>query len=301
MLKLCQNIFNKATRMPMIKTIGIIAKKGRPEARELTKKICSWCVEKGLSVYIEKDLNIKTNQAQAADPLSLIVSVDAVVVLGGDGTLLSVARIPASEKVLIIPVNLGGLGFLTEIRAEEIFILLEQILTGSYTIDSRMLLDVVLFRNGAQHETHRILNDVVINKGAMARIIDLETTVNDLYLNTFKSDGLIICTPTGSTAYSLSAGGPIIYPSLRCISITPICPHTLTNRPIILPDDSVVQIRLKSEHEDVFLTMDGQIGIPLQKDDYIEVRKSGSSMSLVKSPFCDYFEVLKEKLRWGER
>jgi NAD+ kinase len=285
----------------MIKTIGIIAKKGRPEARELTIKICSWCVERGLSVYIEKDLNIITSQAQPADPLSLIVSAEAVIVLGGDGTLLSVARIPASEKVLIIPVNLGGLGFLTEIRAEEIFILLEQIIAGKFTIDSRMLLEVVLFRNGVPHETHRILNDVVINKGAMARIIDLETTVNGLYLNTFKSDGLIICTPTGSTAYSLSAGGPIIYPSLRCISITPICPHTLTNRPIILPDDSVVQVRLKSEQEDVFLTMDGQIGIRLQKDDYIEVKKSGSSLSLVKSPFCDYFEVLKEKLRWGER
>lgn len=285
----------------MIKTIGIIAKKGRPEARELAKKICSWCVERGLSVYIEKDLNIIASQANLADPLSLIVSVEAVVVLGGDGTLLSVARIPASEKVLIIPVNLGGLGFLTEIRVEEVFTLLEQILSGRYTIDSRMLLEVVLFRNGTPHETHRILNDVVINKGAMARIIDLETTVNGRYLNTFKSDGLIICTPTGSTAYSLSAGGPIIYPSLRCISITPICPHTLTNRPIILPDDSVVQIRLKSEQEDVFLTMDGQIGIRLQKEDYIEVKKSGSSMSLVKSPFCDYFEVLKEKLRWGER
>jgi NAD+ kinase len=258
-------------------------------------------VERGLSVYIEKDLNIITSQAQPADPLSLIVSAEAVIVLGGDGTLLSVARIPASEKVLIIPVNLGGLGFLTEIRAEEIFVLLEQIIAGKFTIDSRMLLEVVLFRNGVPHETHRILNDVVINKGAMARIIDLETTVNGLYLNTFKSDGLIICTPTGSTAYSLSAGGPIIYPSLRCISITPICPHTLTNRPIILPDDSVVQVRLKSEQEDVFLTMDGQIGIRLQKDDYIEVKKSGSSLSLVKSPFCDYFEVLKEKLRWGER
>jgi len=285
----------------MLKTIGIIAKKGRPEAREMTKKICSWCVERGLSVYIEKDLNIVTSQAQPADPLSLIVSVEAVIVLGGDGTLLSVARIPASEKVIIIPVNLGGLGFLTEIRAEEIFVLLEQIIAGRFTIDSRMLLEVVLFRNGAPHETHRILNDVVINKGAMARIVDLETTVNGLYLNTFKSDGLIICTPTGSTAYSLSAGGPIIYPSLRCISITPICPHTLTNRPIILPDDSVVQVRLKSEHEDVFLTMDGQIGIRMQKDDYIEVKKSGNSMALVKSPFCDYFEVLKEKLRWGER
>jgi len=286
--------------LPM-KTIGIIAKKGRSEARELTKQICSWCAERGLSVYIEKDLNIITNQAQRVDPLDLILSVEAVVVLGGDGTLLSVARIPGSEKVLIVPVNLGGLGFLTEIRADEIFNLLEQIIAGRYTIDSRMLLEVVLIRNKTPHETYRILNDVVINKGAMARIIDLETTVNAQYLNTFKADGLIICTPTGSTAYSLSAGGPIIYPSLRCISITPICPHTLTNRPIILPDDSVIQIRLQSEHEDVFLTMDGQIGIRLQKDDYIEVKKSASSMSLVKSPFCDYFEVLKEKLRWGER
>jgi len=285
----------------MIKNIGIIAKKGRPEARELTKKICSWCAERGLSVFIEKDASIITSQAQQADPLSLIVSVDAVIVLGGDGTLLSVARIPGSEKVPIVPVNLGGLGFLTEIRVEEIFTLLEKLVAGKFTIDSRMLLDVALFRSGVQHETHRILNDVVINKGAMARIIDLETSVSGLYLNTFKADGLIICTPTGSTAYSLSAGGPIIYPSMRCISITPICPHTLTNRPIILPEDSVIQVRLKSVPEDVFLTMDGQIGIPMQKDDFIEVRIANSAISLVKSPFCGYFEVLKEKLRWGER
>jgi NAD+ kinase len=284
-----------------MKTIGIIAKKGRPEARELTKKICTWCAEKGLTVYIEKELSIITDQAHQADPLSLILSVEAVIVLGGDGTLLSVARIPGSEKVLIVPVNLGGLGFLTEIRAEEIFTLLEQMLSGTFTVDKRMLLEAVLIRNGMPHETHRILNDVVINKGAMARIIDLETTVNGLYLNTFKADGLIICTPTGSTAYSLSAGGPIIYPSMRCISITPICPHTLTNRPIILPDDSVVRVRLQAGHEDVFLTMDGQIGMRLEKDDCVEVRMSCSSMSLIKSPFCDYFEVLKEKLRWGER
>ena len=142
--------------LPM-KTIGIIAKKGRSEARELTKQICSWCAERGLSVYIEKDLNIITNQAQRVDPLDLILSVEAVVVLGGDGTLLSVARIPGSEKVLIVPVNLGGLGFLTEIRADEIFTLLEQIISGRYTIDSRMLLEVVLFRNGTPHETYRIL------------------------------------------------------------------------------------------------------------------------------------------------
>ncbi len=284
-----------------MKTIGIIPKKNRPEALKLTEEICSWCRNKGISVYLENDLPVSADSAKRVNQATLITTAEIVIVLGGDGTLLSVARIPGSEKVLLVPVNLGGLGFLTEIRIEEIYILLEQVIAGNFTVDNRMMLDVVLFRNGKPHEEHRILNDVVFNKGAMARIIDLETSVNGLYLNTFKSDGLIICTPTGSTAYSLSAGGPIIYPSLKCISITPICPHTLTNRPIILPEDSVIQVRLKAEHEDVFITMDGQLGIRMQEGDYAEVRKSGCTMSLVKSPFCDYFEVLKEKLKWGER
>lgn len=284
-----------------MKTIGIIPKRNRPEALKLTEEICSWFKNKGISVYLENDLPVSAESAKRVNQAALITTAEIIIVLGGDGTLLSVARIPGSEKVLLVPVNLGGLGFLTEIRIEEIYILLEKVIAGNFTVDNRMMLDVVLFRNGKPHEEHRILNDVVFNKGAMARIIDLETSVNGLYLNTFKSDGLIICTPTGSTAYSLSAGGPIIYPSLKCISITPICPHTLTNRPIILPEDSVIQVRLKAEHEDVFITMDGQLGIRMQEGDYAEVRKSGCTMSLVKSPFCDYFEVLKEKLKWGER
>jgi NAD+ kinase len=284
-----------------MKAIGIIVKKGRIEAQELAQKICSWCSEKGIKVYLEKELNIHAPSAQYVSQQAIITSAEAVVVLGGDGTLLSVARLPGIEKALIVPVNLGGLGFLTEIRAEEVFSLLEKISAQDFTIDTRMMLNVTLCKGGKQNEEYRVLNDVVINKGAMARIIDLETSVNGLYLNTFKADGLIICTTTGSTAYSLSAGGPIIYPSLKCLSLTPICPHTLTNRPIILPEDSVIQVRLKSEHEDVFLTIDGQIGIPLTREDFVTVQKAGSAINLVKSPFCDYFEVLKEKLRWGER
>jgi NAD+ kinase len=284
-----------------MKTIGIIIKKGRLEAQELAQKICFWCSQREIAVYTEKESNVHAPSLQYVDQDVIISSTEVVVVLGGDGTLLSVARLPGIEKTLIVPVNLGGLGFLTEIRGEEIFSLLEKISARDFTINTRMMLKVILCKEGKQYEEYRVLNDVVINKGAMARIIDLETSVNGLYLNTFKADGLIICTPTGSTAYALSAGGPIIYPSLKCLSITPICPHTLTNRPIILPEDSVIQVRLKSEHEDVFLTMDGQIGIPFKGADFVEVQKASSAINLVKSPFCDYFEVLKEKLRWGER
>ncbi len=284
-----------------MKAIGIIIKKGRREAQELAQQICDWCAAQGIAVFTEPEAGVQGPAVQTVAQDAIAAAAETVVVLGGDGTLLSAARLPGIEKTLIVPVNLGGLGFLTEIRADEVFALLEKIRAREFTVDSRMMLTVALFRGATRADEYRVLNDVVINKGAMARIIDLETRVNGLYLNTFKADGLIICTPTGSTAYSLSAGGPIIYPSLRCLSLTPICPHTLTNRPIILPEDSLIEVRLISEHEDVFLTMDGQIGIRLQADDAVAVRKAATTLQLVKSPFCDYFEVLKEKLRWGER
>lgn len=284
-----------------MKTIGIIIKKGRREAQVLAQKICAWCSEQGIMVLTEPDPALQGPGVTFATQDAVVASAETVVVLGGDGTLLSVARLPGVEKTLLVPVNLGGLGFLTEIRADEVFSLLEKIRNKDVTVDSRMMLRVMLYQAEKHTAEYRVLNDVVINKGAVARIIDLETRVNGLYLNTFKADGLIICTPTGSTAYSLSAGGPIIYPSLRCLSLTPICPHTLTNRPIILPETSMIEVRLKSEHEDVFLTMDGQIGIRLKTDDFVAVQKADTTIQLVKSPFRDYFEVLKEKLRWGER
>ena len=236
-----------------MKNIGIIAKKGRPEVLALTGKIIPWLTERGFRVAMEKNFAVSTEKVQGVERDEIASLADLLIVLGGDGTLLSVARIPGAEDVPILAVNLGGLGFLTEIRVDEINSLLEKVTVGDFDLDRRMMLEVSLSRSGEKGvETFRVLNEVVVNKGAMARMIDLDTSVNGMYLNIFKADGLIICTPTGSTGYSLSAGGPIIHPTLKLISLTPICPHTLTNRPIILTDDSTIKVTLRSEKRRCF-------------------------------------------------
>ena len=227
--------------------------------------------------------------------------VEAILVLGGDGTLLSVVRLMGENQVPILGINLGGLGFLTEITLDNLYKVLEGLIQGDYKCHRRMTLHIRVLRKGEMAADFTVLNDVVINKGALARIIDLETTINNEYLTTFKADGLIISTPTGSTAYSLSAGGPIVYPSLETIVITPICPHTLTNRPIIIPDDAVIKSTLNSKDEEVMLTLDGQVGFSLQFGDTVEVQKGGNTILLIESPYKSYFEVLRTKLRWGER
>ena len=196
-----------------------------------------------------------------------------IIVLGGDGTLLSVARQVWNRNIPILGVNLGGLGFLTEITLDELYPVLEKVLQDDFTINEREVLNAGVIRSGKRIAEFIVLNDAVINKGALARIIDLETTINDEYLSTFRSDGLIISTPTGSTAYNLSAGGPIVYPSLHTIIITPICPHTLTIRPIIIPDDVKIRALLKSSNEEVTLTLDGQQGFSLEFEDVVEVRR----------------------------
>jgi NAD+ kinase len=224
-----------------------------------------------------------------------------IIVLGGDGTLLSVARLVGDHEVPILGVNLGGLGFLTEITLEELYRVLERVVQGDFVTDERVVLNAAVIRRGERMVEFTVLNDAVINKGALARIIDLETTINGEYLTTFKSDGLIISTPTGSTAYNLSAGGPIVYPSLHCIIITPICPHTLTNRPIMIPDDVEIRAMLKTKQQEVILTLDGQQGFTLEFEDVVEVRKAEGHILLIKSPYRHYFEVLREKLKWGGR
>jgi len=228
-------------------------------------------------------------------------SADLVVVLGGDGTLLSVARHMKGKSVPVIGVNLGGLGFLTEISVEELPAMIKQVLRGEYALSQRMMLDVKVSREDSEVFEFSILNDAVITKDALARIIDIETYVNGEYLTTYKADGLILSTATGSTGYSLSAGGPILYPSMKNVIITPICPHMLTNRPIILPEDSVIKAILQSKDERVILTLDGQIGFPLEYGDVTQVKKSKLSVNLVKSSSRGYFEVLRTKLKWGER
>jgi NAD+ kinase len=224
-----------------------------------------------------------------------------IIVLGGDGTLLSVARLVGDHDVPILGVNLGGLGFLTEITLEELYRVLEKVVQGDFITNERVVLNASVIRRGERLAEFLVLNDAVINKGALARIIDLETTINGEYLTTFKSDGLILSTPTGSTAYNLSAGGPIVYPSLHCIIITPICPHTLTNRPIMVPDDVEIRATLKTKQQEVILTLDGQQGFTLEFEDIVEVKKSEGHIYLIKSPYRHYFEVLREKLKWGGR
>ncbi len=285
-----------------MKKTGIIAKKSHPEGLEVILNLVPWLNQKGIEVILERGMQISAEKVKFEQRELIPEIADMLIVFGGDGTLLSVSRIPQVENVPILAVNLGGLGFLTEIRIEEIYRMLEKVIAGDFAIDRRMMLEVKLLKGCNELDrTFQALNDVVVNKGAVARMIDLDTFVNGNYLNTFKADGLVVSTPTGSTGYSLSAGGPIIYPSLNLISITPICPHTLTNRPIILPDDSVVKVSIRANNEDVFLTMDGQVGVKIEEGDSLEICKAQKAVSLVKTPFRNYFEILKEKLKWGER
>jgi NAD+ kinase len=224
-----------------------------------------------------------------------------IVVLGGDGTLLSVARQLQGNNVPILGVNLGGLGFLTEITVEELPGMIGSILKGIYTVSRRMMLAVTVRRRDEEIYTISALNDAVITKDALARIIDIETYVDNEYLTTYRADGLILSTPTGSTGYSLAAGGPILHPGLEHVIVTPICPHMLTNRPIILAEDASIRAVLASRDERVILTLDGQIGFPLEFGDEVIVRRSEYRVNLIKSGTKGYFEVLRTKLKWGER
>jgi NAD+ kinase len=290
-----------------MKRIGVVAKKNKPEAVAIAKNLVEWMRQKKIKVYIEEEIGkILSSTLPEAHWKSIKredipTDLEMIVVLGGDGTLLSVARQVWNKNIPILGVNLGGLGFLTEITLDELYSVLERVIQDDFEIDEREVLNVCVIRRGEQIAEFVVLNDAVVNKGALARIIDLETTINGEYLSTFRSDGLIISTPTGSTAYNLSAGGPIVYPSLHTIIITPICPHTLTIRPIIIPDDVKIRTLLKSRDEEVTLTLDGQQGFTLEFEDVVEVGKADGRILLIKSPYRRYFELLREKLKWGER
>jgi NAD+ kinase len=281
-----------------MRTIGIIAKRNKPEAIPVVKELVSWLSDRAVASFVEPEMAQSVPHA-ALDKTEMALTVDMVVVLGGDGTLLTAARALQKRQVPILGVNLGGLGFLTEITLAELFPMLEAILRGDYKTDERMLLTARVWRKGKVIEQFTVLNEVVINKGALARIIELETVVDGASLTTFRADGLIISTPTGSTGYSLSAGGPIVYPSLPAIIVTPICPHNVTNRPIICPQDATIGITLRSGDQEVYLTLDGQVGFAMQLRDCVEVRQGEGRVKLIKSPTRSYFEVLRQKLMWG--
>lgn len=283
-----------------MKRIGIICKIGRPEPVEILKEFIPWLRNKGYEIFLDSETAWILNM-EGYSRAHIPSLVDVIVVLGGDGTMLGVARLVGDKGIPILGINLGGLGFITEVSRDEIFDAVGKVLSGSCSVEDRIMLTAFVIRHGENIADFIVLNDVVVNKGALARIIDLETYINNSYVTTFKADGLIIATPTGSTAYSLSAGGPILYPTLNSIVLTPICPHTLTNRPIVLPDDFTIEIILRSESEDVFLTLDGQVGFSLKKDDIIEIRKSAFATRLLIPCERDYFQILRTKLKWGER
>lgn len=278
-----------------------IAAKPTERALDRARSTIEFLESKGHEICLDEEThgNLAGPNARRYSKRDLAASADLLITFGGDGTLLSIAR-HAPQEVPIIGVNMGRLGFLTEIPVEEFDEVLEQFLEGSAVIEPRGALDVTIVHESGAEERHRVMNDAVVNKGALARIIEMWVETEESFVTAFRADGLIVSTPTGSTAYNLSAGGPVIYPTVAAVVITPICPHMLTNRPIVLPDHMKVVINIRDAREEVFLTLDGQEAVSLEDAQRVVVRKSDQTISLVQSPRKDYFEILRQKLKWGE-
>jgi NAD+ kinase len=287
--------------MPDIKVVGVISKPGIPHASAILSELVEWWKVRGVETCLDHESAryLKSNgglpREQVPDGAQL------VIVLGGDGTLLAAARALAGREIPILPVNLGGLGFLTAITLDQLYIELECVLCGEQRVVPRRMLHGEVQRGGKTVASYEALNDIVIGKTQIARMIDLETYVDGQYVSTFKADGLIVATPTGSTAYSLSAGGPILFPAVAALCITPVCPHMLTNRPVLVPDTSVIEIVCKAPRKEAYLTIDGQVGEPLIENDRVVCRSSEHQVHLIRPPKMFFFDVLRQKLKWGER
>lgn len=277
-----------------IRTVGIVVKRNNADALETAGELSAWLRTKGIDRVLGPVADL-----ERLDHSETPANADLIIVLGGDGTMISTARIVDGAGVLVLGVNYGSLGYLTDFRIEEMFPAIDAILAGEFEIDRREMLEAELLREDEMLASGRVLNDIVINKSALARIIEIDVHLNGLFVNSFRADGLIVSTPTGSTAYNLSAGGPIIYPSMNAVVLTPICPFTLTNRPIVIPDDAEIELTLKDENEGVFLTFDGQTGHRMKAGDRVSIRKSETTFNLVQPTNRNYFDVLRDKLKWG--
>ena len=280
-------------------TIGILTKPQLPNLQPVLTQLVSWLKEHGKKVLLSSSLPKDHDQEGQAQQTLIATEADLLLVLGGDGTMLSAARLVETRSTPILGVNMGGLGFLTETTVDHLYASLEKVFAGEYLLDQRLMLKAQLHHEGKPKGEGTVLNDVVIAKGHLARMISTRVWINNTFMTNLRGDGLIIATPTGSTAYSLSASGPILDPSLDALLINPICPHTLSNRPFLAPGRVSIEVALTS-HEKAMMTFDGQIGIEMNSGDTVEIGASQHRAQLIRLPDRSYYDVLRNKLKWGD-
>jgi NAD+ kinase len=283
-----------------IRCVGINAKREKPQAADHVRTLVEWLSERGVEVRVDESCAGLTD-ARACTHEELSEGADLLVAMGGDGTLLATARAAGTRPIPILGINLGTLGFLTEVGVEEMLPAMERVLAGEVRVEPRMRLEVTAWRDGSERGRFLALNDAVITRTALSRMIDLDAAADGVHVTSYHADGLIVSTPTGSTAYSLSAGGPLLLPGTGVVVLTPICSHALTHRPVVLPQETCLEIHVRTRGGDAALTVDGQEGLDLREGDRVSTRCSPHPARIVCSPFRNRFEILHTKLRWGQR
>jgi NAD+ kinase len=284
-----------------IETAAVVSKPRSDRAAALVPELLAWLHARGIATRLDSETAAYAGGAKSFDRSDVAEGTQLLIVLGGDGTLLSAARALCGRDIPLFAVNLGNLGFLTSIKVDALYSELERVLGGDFRVERRHMLHCELWHDGKCTGRYDALNDLSLAKAEIARMIDLEVQIDGRFVCVYKADGLIVATPTGSTAYSLSAGGPIVLPDVAALAITPICPHMLTNRPLVVPDESVIQVNNRSDDGVTYLTIDGQVGELMNQGDYVVCKRSAYSISLVRAPEKMFFDVLREKLKWGGR
>jgi NAD+ kinase len=282
------------------KSVGILTKPRFPEVKPTLQGVVTWLRERQITVLLDTTSAVMLSEQGGIQKTQLAGKADVLLVLGGDGTILNAARLAAERSIPILGVNMGGLGFLTEVRLDNLYESLERVFANDYVLDERLMLQAHVHRHGETVARGIVLNDIVISKGTLARMIELKIAIQGQFVTNLRADGLIVGTPTGSTAYSLSAGGPIINPAVQSLILTPISPHTLTHRPLIVPLDAEIEVTLTSKDDGAMATLDGQVGIAMTQGDTAVIQASEHRTKLIRFPESHYYEVLREKLKWGD-
>lgn len=282
------------------KSIGILAKPKFPEIKSTLQDVVTWLRARSIEVILDQSSAILLGEQGGYQKTQLAGKADVLLVLGGDGTMLNAARLAGERSIPILGVNMGGLGFLTEVRLENLYPSLERVFANDFVLDERLMLRTHIHRHGETVARGVVLNDVVISKGILARMIELKIAIQGRFVTNLRGDGLIVSSPTGSTAYSLSAGGPIIDPAVLSLILTPICPHTLTHRPLIVPGNAEIEVTLTSKDDGAMATLDGQVGVAITQEDTVVIQTSENRTRLIRFPESNYYDVLREKLKWGD-